>query len=129
MKTKYRDIFLLLSVLAALIVPAFADKDISGRWTAPFNREGTPVTLVMNLKVSGSDVSGTMTTARGKEMTIENGKLDGDKLTFDCNIEGPGGRKFHLHYVGTVVEDSIKMQGEANDQPQGQTLNFHRSEQ
>src|SRR5579862_5071683 len=111
---KLQTLLVLLSVAVFLAMPVLAANDINGRWTAPFNREGTPVTLVMNLKVSGADVNGTMTTARGPEMNIENGKLDGDKISFETNLEGPGGRKFNIHYSGTVREDSIKLQGEMN---------------
>ena len=123
--TLQRSLLLLLAL--DLTVPAFG-ADISGRWTAPFNREGTPVTIVMNLKVSGSDVTGTITTPRGQELKIENGKLEGDKLTFETNIEGPNGRKFNPHYTGEIKEDAIKMTTEINGQPGGQPINFHRAD-
>jgi len=123
--TLQRSLLLLLAL--GLTMPAFG-ADITGRWTAPFNREGTPVTIVMNLKVSGSDVTGTITTPRGQELKIENGKLEGEKLTFETNIEGPNGRKFNPHYTGEIKEDAIKMTTEINGQPGGQPINFHRAD-
>lgn len=129
MKVIVRGSVLVVAVAMVLACAAAGEgKDISGRWVAPFNREGTPVTIVMNLKVSGGEVTGTITHARGMEMKIENGKLEGDQLNFECNIEGPGGRKFNFHYSGDVVEDSIKLRGAVNGQEGGQTLNFHRSD-
>lgn len=113
-----------------VVSAAFADnQDISGRWVAPFNREGTPVTIVMNLKVSGNDVTGTITHARGMEMKIENGKLEGDKISFETNVEGQNGRKFNFHYEGEISNDSLKLHSVVNGQPGNQVLNFHRSEQ
>ena len=118
------------AAVLTIISAAFADsKDISGRWVAPFNREGTPVTIVMNLKVSGNDVTGTITHARGMEMKIENGKLDGEKISFETNVEAPNGRKFNFHYEGEVSNDSIKLHSVVNGQPGNQVLNFHRSDQ
>lgn len=119
----------ILGIAVILVVAALGEaKDISGRWVAPFNREGTPVTIVMNLKISGDQITGTVTNARGIEMTIENGKLEGDRISFETNIESSNGRKFNFHYTGEVVEDSIKLRSEVNGQQGNQVLNFHRSE-
>jgi hypothetical protein len=127
MKTK--SMVTLLACVITLAAGAFGQsKDISGRWVAPFNREGTPVTIAMNLKVSGNQVTGTITHARGIVMNIENGKLEGEKISFETNVEN-NGRKFNFHYEGEVGEDSIKLHSVVNGQPGNQVLNFHRSEQ
>lgn len=121
-----------MACAAVLIIvsAAFADnKELSGRWVAPFNREGTPVTIVMNLKVSGNDVAGTITHARGMEMKIESGKLEGDKISFETNVEAPNGRKLNFHYEGEVSNDLIKLHSVVNGQAGNQVLNFHRSDQ
>ena len=124
MKTELKQSVVTLSLVLLFSLGAPAEtKDISGRWTAPFNREGTPVTIVMKLAVSGQQVTGTITHARGDVMQMQNGKMDGKKLAFDATRDD----KNMFHYVGTVSEDVIKLQIEYNGQPE-RVLSFHRSE-
>ena len=125
MKTRLKQSVVTLSLLLFFSLGAPAEtKDISGRWTAPFNREGKAVTIVMNLVVSGQRVTGTITHARGDVMQIQNGKLEGKKLAFDATDDD----KDTYHYTGDASEDVIKLQIEYNGQPEGPVLNFRRSE-
>lgn len=99
-------------------------KSIDGRWTAPFNREGTPVTIVMNLVLSSRQVTGTITHARGDVMKIRNGKLEGTKLSFDATDDDGDS----YHYAGEASDDLIKLRIEYNGTQEGPLLTFRRSE-
>lgn len=123
MKTRLKLIVPFLFVLVPFAVLA-QTKNISGRWTAPFNREGTPVTIVMNLVVSDQHVAGTVTHARGDVMQIQNGKLEGNKLAFDAADDD----KYTYHYSGDVGEDLIKLHIETKDERDGPMLTFHPSQ-
>ena len=111
-------------VVLLSLATAAQDKTISGRWTAPFNREGTPVTIVMNLSVSGQRVTGTITHARGDVMQIQSGTLENNRLTFDATDDD----KYTYHYSGDAAEDLIRLHIESKGEPDGPSLTFHRSE-
>jgi len=79
--------FLCLMALAALVLAAPAG-DLSGKWTGTFNisipdgsvRESE---IIMTLKQTGTELTGTAGPQEGEQFPIRNGKVAGDKITFE----------------------------------------------
>jgi hypothetical protein len=77
-----------LIAFAALCMAA----DLTGKWTGSFNMsgpngEGHDSEIVLNLKQSGGDLTGTAGPNEGEQWPITNGKVEGNKVTFDVKHE------------------------------------------
>jgi hypothetical protein len=93
--------------LFCLSVAAFA-ASVDGKWTAEVpGRGGNTMTTTFNFKADGGNLSGTVTTPRG-ENPIQNGKIDGDNISFD-QVMNFNGNEFKISYKGTVKGDAIEM--------------------
>ncbi|MBI2689509.1 MAG: hypothetical protein HYX27_24645 [Acidobacteria bacterium] len=73
--------------LAAAIFSFAAD--ITGKWTSEINTDNGPVHLTLDLKMDGEKLTGTVTTHMG-EMSIKEGKVSGDELTWITIYERDG---------------------------------------
>ena len=105
---KFRSFVTLLSVFA-LVSIAFAQGGIDGKWEAKTQTQRGEQTITFEFKNAGGKVSGTMTRGQGQAAEIKNGKLDGNKLTFEVSQAGRGGGDpVTITYTGTVSADSIK---------------------
>lgn len=120
---KVTIIVLAISVLALV---AFAQgKDISGSWTTTLQRGGQTRTLKMDLKIAGNSVTGTIDVAPDVTAQIQNGKLEGDQLTFDV-IAPEHGHTKKIHFTGDLGEDTVTLRNESSGK-QGRTLIFQRT--
>ena len=119
--------------------------DISGKWTYE-NRGGVQVwgktnaaqmheaeTIVLDLKVDGSTLTGTMTFPRTgarnvpNTKRISNGKIDGDNLSFDL-VSVLFGTQMTTHYFGKVDGDTIHFMSKAGaGASQGTRFDAHRA--
>ena len=105
----------LTSVLAALAVigmllvavPVQA-ADVDGKWTGSLDTPNGAVNIGFNFKADGAALTGTNTGPDGNEIPIKNGKIDGNKISFDVDLDF-GGMKFTLSYKGEVSSDQIKL--------------------
>ncbi len=108
---------LVLGLTSAWIVPAAgADKkvDPTGTWKWERTRRDNTRQYTLRIKLDGGKVSGTYASRRGEtdnKTKIENGKMEGDQLSFQV-IREFNGRKFTIHMQGKVSEDTIKGSGE-----------------
>ena len=100
----------LLGLCAALVlglsaVTAMA-ADVTGTWNATTQgQDGNGMQLTFNLKQDGATLTGTIVSPMGGDpIAISNGKVDGDKVTFDVSFNGTT-----IHHEGTVSGDSIKL--------------------
>ena len=96
-----RTLPLVFVVLLAAAV-AFA-ADVTGTWKASMNGPNGPSEITLNLKADGNTLLGTVK-AMDSETKIENGKIDGDKISFETNPQF--GKILH---TGTVSGDEIKL--------------------
>ena len=104
---------LLLSLLLA--ASAFA-ADVTGKWTADMEgRNGQKMTATFNLKAEGATLTGTVSGRMG-ETQITNGKVEGDKISFDV-VREFNGNSFTQHYTGTVSGDTIAFKVEGSRGP------------
>jgi hypothetical protein len=99
----------ILCVCAALIMvftaaSAFA-ADVTGAWTGKTsgpNGEGFQITF--NFKVDGAKLTGTIAGPQGDPMEITEGKVDGDKLSFNVSFNG-----ITIKHEGVITGDTIKL--------------------
>ena len=103
---KSRAILLALGVLL-LAVPAMA-ADVDGKWTGSVDTPNGAVQVGFTFKADGAALTGSTTSPDGMEIPIKNGKVAGNKITFDVDLDF-GGMAFTLSYVGDVAPDQIKM--------------------
>lgn len=115
----------IVSVLAATTASAVPQgTDLAGRWTGIFNRHGTPVTLVLNLKTSDGQVGGVLVDPAGNQMPIHEWKLKGNQLTFEVSAREHGHPRTD-HFVGVVEGDAITLL-QHNAQKYDPPITFHR---
>ena len=98
-----------LCVCAALIMAftaasAFA-ADVTGTWTGKMtgpNGDGFQITF--NFKVDGAKLTGTVAGPQGDPLEITEGKIDGDKLSFNVSFNG-----MTIKHEGVITGDTIKL--------------------
>jgi hypothetical protein len=112
-------------VLLVVAVVAMAADTITGKWTWEMagRQGGTPRPQSVTLKADGATLTGTITGGMGgrggggggaapagppPEQAISNGKIDGNKVTFDVVRETPNGT-MTTKYEGTVNGDEMKL--------------------
>lgn len=120
---KVATVMLSISVLA--FVALAQGNGVGGRWTTTLQRGGQTRTLEMDLKVDGNSVTGTIDVAPDVTAQIQNGKLQGDQLTFDV-IAPEHGHAKNIHFTGDLGEDTITLRNESRGK-QGRTLIFQRA--
>jgi hypothetical protein len=108
-----------LLALVAMLTLSFVAlaADATGKWTGeiPGGRGNQPVTL--NLKASGSTLTGTITMGQAPEAPIEDGKVDGDKISFSRTAPGRDGTPNKQTFTGKVSADSIEITREGGRGP------------
>lgn len=117
MKTLVLGAFAVLAM--ALTVPAARAADVTGNWTAEMTSpDGNSMQLSFTFKQDGSKLTGTVLGPQGDPMEISNGKIDGDKLSFDVSFNG-----MTISHEGTVSEagDEIELttKSDSGDFPGG----------
>ena len=79
--------------------------DVTGTWTAQTTApDGSSFQLTFTFKVDGATLTGTVQAPQGDPLPISNGKVDGDKFSFDDSFNG-----ITIHHDCTVDGDTIKM--------------------
>ncbi len=104
MKKRLFMLFALLALTSMVVLGA----DISGKWVseAPAGGKGGPQTFTF--KQSGSDLTGTVEAGRGGPAEIKNGKVDGDKVSFEVTREFQG-NSFTTKYSGSVSGSTMTL--------------------
>ncbi|HEY2014447.1 MAG TPA: hypothetical protein VGH38_13145 [Bryobacteraceae bacterium] len=100
-------------LLAILAGAAFA-ADITGNWTGSMSMGDNQFTLNYSFKQDGAKLTGTVLGPQGDPLALNDGKIQGDKLSFNVKIEGPNG-SFTIKNEGTIKGEEItltsKMEG------------------
>jgi hypothetical protein len=79
--------------------------DVTGTWTAETKTpDGGSFQLTFTFKVDGATLTGTVQAPQGDPLPISNGKVDGDKFSFDDSFNG-----ITIHHQCAVDGDTIKM--------------------
>ena len=107
--------------LAALVLAAPAEVNLTGKWTGTFNIQGPDGAqleqgaIVMNLKQTGAAVSGTIGPSEEEQHVIAQGKVEGDKVTLEVKRGEEQLVKVELTLTGERLKGSanITMQDRA----------------
>jgi len=97
--------------------------DISGKWAGK-SEQGPD--WAFNFKTDGSKVTGTMQATDGKERPINDGKLEGDALSFSVDSEWQG-QAIKLVMKGKVSAEKIDLRVDTEDGAWGTDLVLTRS--
>jgi hypothetical protein len=90
---------------------AFAATDVTGAWTGQVQGPNGDMTLTFHFKQDGEKLTGTVEGSMGGDpFEISNGKIDGEKITFDTSFNG-----MTINHVGTVGADEIKLSAKSSD--------------
>jgi hypothetical protein len=121
-----KKLLYLCAVLAMTFVAANARAaDVTGTWSAEMKTpDGNSFPLTFTFKQDGDKLTGTVQGPQGDPIDISNGKVDGDKLTFDVTFNG-----MTIHHDCTVDGDEIKMttKSDSGDFP-GMQLTLKRAQ-
>ena len=80
--------------------------DVTGKWTAEMQgRGGNTMTVTMNLKADGNNLTGTVS-GRNGDTDISDGKVDGDNVSFKV-VREFNGNKVTQNYKGKLNGDTI----------------------
>lgn len=104
---------LVLAFVVTHAVPtsAFAATDATGTWTTQMQGPNGDMTLTFHFKQDGDKLTGSVETPMGGDpVQISNGKIDGDKITFDTSFNG-----MTINHVGTISGDEIKLSAKSDD--------------
>jgi hypothetical protein len=97
---------------------AFAATDVTGAWTGKMvGPDGNDFQITFTFKVDGANLTGTVGGPMGDPMPITEGKVDGDKITFNVSFNG-----MTIKHEGVVTGDTIKLttKAESGDFPGGE---------
>ena len=112
----------LLSICVAMIMAlttasAFAATDISGTWTADMKAPdgSSNFQLTFTFKQDGAKLTGTVLGPQGDPVSITEGVVAGDKITFSVSVNG-----MIISHEGTIVGDEIKLTSKSDQGPAGE---------
>jgi hypothetical protein len=95
---------------------------VDGKWMGSIDSPSGPVQITYVFKAEGMKLTGTSTGPDGNTLTLKNGKIDGDKISFSLDLDfGNGPTTFN--YTGVVEAKQIKLHSEFMGQPIDFTLN------
>lgn len=94
-------------VLFAAFAFTASAADISGNWKGTADFGGNAIERTFTFKQEGTKLTGETTSQMAGKSIIENGKVDGDNITFTikANIQG---NEMTMNYKGTVKGNEIK---------------------
>lgn len=103
-----------LLVLTALFALVALAADITGTWKGSVETPNGTRETTFNFKADGDKLTGTVAGGRGGESPIENGKIDGDNVSFTVNRKFQD-REFKQEYKGKVDGSSMKLSFQMGD--------------
>jgi hypothetical protein len=107
--------FLMLATTLALSTTLWA-WDLTGRWTGTFQpTDGESGGALLVLKQTGNELTGTAGPNENEQSPIKNGKIDGDKITFDLEREN-GTMHFELTASGKRLSGTINREHDGEKQ-------------
>jgi len=99
--------WLLLSMALLALAATAAAADISGTWKGTADTPNGPVERTFIFKVDGNKLTGETTSSMFGKSVIEDGKIDGDNISFTITVSFQGNEAKVL-YKGKVTGDEIK---------------------
>ena len=110
-------------VLIGALTTVLLAADISGQWTGTSD-QGPDFTFTF--KLDNNKLSGTMLSTEGKELPIQDAKLEGDDLSFSVNSEWQG-NPIKLDMKGKVTGDEIQLRIDTDNGSWGTDVTLKRA--
>jgi hypothetical protein len=104
-----------LLTLAAVLALSAVAADVGGTWKATAEGPNGTMERTFVFKVDGTRLSGETTSSMMGKSVIENGKADGDNVSFTITIKFQD-NEMKVNYKGTVTGNDIKLTAEVGDQ-------------
>ena len=109
----------LCAILLALPVGSALAADVTGTWTGQIGgTDGGGMTIAFHFKQDGAKLTGTVDGPQGEPVRIDDGKVEGNKISFTLRIEFGGGGMKIIH-DGTIDGDEIKLNTRMEGGPDG----------
>jgi hypothetical protein len=112
-----------VALLTALASLTFAATDINGQWKGSSD-QGPEFTF--NFKMDGGKLTGSMLSMEGKELPIQDAKLDGENISFSVNSEWQG-QPIKLVAKGKVAAEDIQLSIGTDDGAWGTDVDLKRA--
>src|SRR5690348_2110970 len=94
----------MITLILMLVCAAYAlATDVSGQWETTFSSPNGDIHLVFHFKVDGDKLTGSVETSNGS-VEIEDGKVDGDKISFNTHLGDDV-----IKHAGTASGDTIPL--------------------
>ena len=103
--------FITMCALFAMSTVMALAADVTGTWKGEANPNGKGGPPTFMFKQDGSKLTGT-TSGRGGDIEISNGKVDGDKVSFEVTRDMGDKGKFTTKYSGSVSGTTMKLTAE-----------------
>lgn len=97
--------------LGLVTLKTYAAAEVTGTWTADVQTpDGNTMTLTFHFTQDGPKLTGNVAAPQGDPFEIQNGKVDGDTITFDTSFNGTT-----IKHEGKVSGDEIKLSAKADN--------------
>ena len=105
-------------VLAAMLFAATPARaaDVDGKWTGALDTPMGTVNVGFNFKADGATLNGSMAGPDGGQIPIKNGKVDGNKISFNVSIDF-GGMSLDFAYTGSLSGNTLAMSSDFMGMP------------
>src|SRR5579883_702410 len=97
--------------LIATALLAFAPMlaaDLNGTWTGTAETSAGSISRTFKFHADGSKLTGETVSEYTGTSEIKNGKVNGQQVSFDINVEAQG-EKMTIHYEGQLDGDQLKL--------------------
>lgn len=108
--------FLLAVVLCVVSLAPLRAADVDGKWAGSLDTPMGALPMEFDFKADGAALSGSMLGPDGGQIPIKNGKIDGNKISFNVSIDF-GGMALDFAYTGTVAPDTLQMSSDFMGMP------------
>jgi hypothetical protein len=99
-------------ILFLLLATAAWAADVTGTWKGEVSTpDGNSFSLTYTFKQDGAKLTGTVLGPHGDEFPLDNGKVDGDKISFSVKVPFNGGTV--ISSEGTINGDEITLKTKA----------------
>ena len=101
--------------IVLLASSAFA-ADIDGKWAGNIETPMGPIMVGYTFKADGAMLTGSTTGPDGMDIKITNGKVDGNKVSFDVELDF-GGMPIKMSYTGELAGGTLKLKADFAGMP------------
>ena len=111
-----RRILLATAVLCVIFAGAALAADVSGNWSGTLQMGDNPFTLTYAFEQDGEKLTGTVTGPGGEPLPLNDGKVVGDKVSFNVEVD-MGGNPATFRSEGIVKGDEITLTTKSDGGP------------